>query len=254
MQQFIPTAPKAIVRPAPNPSAGLRLICFPYAGGGASVYHPWARLLPPAVELCVLQLPGRETRRGDPLYTTFAEAAAGLLEAIAPLLDKPCAFFGHSLGALLAFETARGLRRTGQPQPFHLLLSSRRPPQLPEPFGPIAGAAEAEFIAAVQRRYDGIPQVILQEPELLALFLPMLRADFAVLESHVYCEEPPLAAAITVYGGSADPIVTPAALDLWQMHTTGAFAHEQFAGGHFYLQAHRAALLASIAGRLGAGA
>lgn len=244
----------AVVRPVPNPAASLRLICFPYAGGGAAAYHPWAKLLPPAVELCVLQLPGRETRRGEPPYTVFADAAAGLLAAASPLLDKPCAFFGHSLGALLAFETARSLRRAGLPQPFHLLLSSRRPPQLPEPFGPIAQIPEAEFIAAVQRRYGGIPQVILQEPDLLALFLPTLRADFAVLESYAYREEPPLSADLTIYGGSEDPIATPAALDLWQVHTTGAFAHEQFAGGHFYLQSERAGLLASLVSRLHAGA
>jgi medium-chain acyl-[acyl-carrier-protein] hydrolase len=244
----------AVFRPAPNPAATLRLICFPYAGAGASAYHPWARLLPPAVELCALQLPGRELRRNERPYTTFAEAAAGLQATVAPLLDKPAVFFGHSLGALLAFETARGLRRAGQPQPRRLLLSSRRPPHLPEPFGPIAQLPEAEFVAEVQRRYDGIPQVILQEPELMALFLPTLRVDFAVLESHVYCEEPPLAAVITVYGGSDDPLVTPAALELWRQHTTGSFGREQFAGGHFYLQTQRGALLASIAKQLGLGA
>jgi len=245
-----PVPAGAILRPAPKPDAALRLFCFPYAGGGASAYHPWARLLPPTVELCALQLPGRETRRSEPPYSTFDEAIAGLSAAIDPLLDKPFVFFGHSLGALLAFETARRLRGEGKPQPQHLLLSSRRPPQLPEPFGPVAALPEGEFIAEIRRRYDGIPQVILQEPELMALFLPTLRADFGVLESHVYQAEPPLAAPITVYGGSGDPIVTAAALSQWREHTVGAFAQQQFPGGHFYLQAQRAELVAAISKRL----
>lgn len=243
-------AAAALFRPSPNPAAALRLICFPYAGGGASAFQPWARLLPPAVELSALQPPGRETRRRELPFRTFAEAVEGLAEAISPLLDKPCAFFGHSLGALLAFETACCLRRTGQLQPCHLLLSSRRPPHLPEPLAPLAQLPEAEFIDAVQGRYGGIPEVILQEPELMALFLPTLRADFAVLESYTYHAEPPLAAAITVYGGSDDPLAPAAVLGQWQQHTTGSFAQVQFAGGHFYLQTQRAALLASIGERL----
>jgi medium-chain acyl-[acyl-carrier-protein] hydrolase len=202
------------------------------------------------VELCALQLPGRETRRGEPPYRTFTQAADSLAGVISPLLDRPFAFFGHSLGALLAFETARRLRRNGQPQPLHLLLSSRRPPHLPEPFGPISHLPEDEFVAKVQQRYGGIPQVILQEPELLALFLPTLRADFGVLESHVYTDEPPLGAAITVYGGSEDPVVTAAALGQWRQHTAGAFAQAQFVGGHFYLQAQRDALLVDVGSRL----
>jgi medium-chain acyl-[acyl-carrier-protein] hydrolase len=250
MHQSFQALDTAVFCPAPNPAAALRLICFPYAGGGASAYHPWAKLLPSTVEVCALQLPGRETRRREMPYTKFDEAINGLIQALEPLLDKPFAFFGHSLGALLAFETARRLRQAGQPQPYHLLLSSRQPPQLPEPFPPIASLPETEFVAEVQRRYDGIPQVILQEPELMALFLPILRADFAVLESHSYCEEPPLAAAITVYGGSHDPLVTAAALNQWRQHTTEAFVQEQFAGGHFYVQVQRAALVASITRRL----
>jgi len=250
MSDSLSFAAGALLRPAPNPSAALRLFCFPYAGGGASAYHPWARLLAPAVEVCALQLPGRETRRSEPLYTDFDETIVGLSAVIEPLLDKPFAFFGHSLGALLAFETALYLRQGGQPQPQHLLLSSRRPPQLPEPFPPIAFLPEAEFVAEIQRRYDGIPQAILQEPELMSLFVPVLRADFAVLESHVYHDEKPLSAAMTVYGGSADPIVTAAALGLWRQHTTGDFTLQQYTGGHFYLQAQRPALLASIAERL----
>lgn len=250
MQYATMPAGAVIFRPAPNPAAAVRLICFPYAGGGASAFQPWARLLPPAVELCALQPPGRETRRREPPFHTFAEAVESLAEAVHPLLDKPCAFFGHSLGALLAFETARCLRRAGQPQPGHLLLSSRRPPHLPEPLAPLAELPEGEFVAAVQERYGGIPEVILQEPELMALFLPPLRADFAVLESYTYAAEPPLAAAITVYGGSDDPVVPATVLGQWRQHTTGPFAQVHFAGGHFYLQTQRAALLTSVGERL----
>ncbi len=238
---------RVIFRPFLQPAAGMRLFCFPYAGGGASAYHAWARLLPPDVELCIIQLPGRETRRADPPYTQFVTAVAALAEAIYPLLDKPAAFWGHSLGALLAFETAQTLRRSRQAALHHLFLSSRRPPQLAEPFPPIAGLPEQEFVAAIQSRYGGIPQPILQEPELMALFLPTLRADFALLESYVYREQPPLACAFTVLGGSEDPLVTTAGLRQWQQHTCGAFTQRQFSGGHFYLQAQRPALLELLA-------
>jgi medium-chain acyl-[acyl-carrier-protein] hydrolase len=236
----------AILRPFPNPAAALRLFCLPYAGGGASAYHGWGRLLPATIELCAIQLPGRETRRREPPYTDFGEAVAGLIDVACPLLDRPYALFGHSLGALLAFEMIRLLRRKGQPLPQQFFVSGRRSPQLPEPFPPIARLPDSEFVAAIQERYGGIPQAILQEPELMALFLPTLRADFRVLESHRYIAEPPLDCPIVVFGGREDSIATPLALRQWQVHTTADFCDRQFPGGHFYLQTQRAELVAAI--------
>jgi medium-chain acyl-[acyl-carrier-protein] hydrolase len=236
----------AVLRPLPQPNAALRLFCLPYAGGGASAYHPWARLLPPAIELCAVQLPGREARLREAPYTSFGEAVAGLGEALCPLLDRPYALFGHSLGALLAFELARWLRRNGQPEPEQLFVSSRRPPQLPEPYPPVAGLPDEEFIAKIQERYGGIPQLILQEPELMRMFLPILRADFKVLESYRYSVEPPLGCALAVFGGSEDAIATLAALREWQQHAAGTFSLREFAGGHFYLQTARAEVVASV--------
>ncbi len=240
----------AVVRPLPQPNAALRLFCLPYAGGGASAYHAWGRLLPPTIELCAVQPPGREARVREAPYTSFDEAVAGLGEALCPLLDRPYVLFGHSLGALLAFELARWLRRRGEPQPQQLFVSSRRPPQLPEPYPPVADLPDAEFTAKIQERYGGIPQVILQEPELMRMFLPILRADFKVLESYRYSVEPPLACALAVFGGSEDAIATPSALGQWQQHTAAAFSTRQFAGGHFYLQTLRADVVTAIADSL----
>jgi medium-chain acyl-[acyl-carrier-protein] hydrolase len=236
----------AVLRPLPQPNAALRLFCLPYAGGGASAYHAWGRLLPPTIELCAMQLPGREARVREAPYASFGEAVAGLGEALCPLLDRPYALFGHSLGALLAFELARWLRRRGGPQPQQLFVSSRRPPQLPEPYPPVASLPDEEFTAKIQQRYGGIPQVILQEPELMTMFLPILRADFKVLESYRYSVEPPLACALAVFGGSEDAIATPSALGEWQQHTAGAFSMREFAGGHFYLQTLRTEVVSGV--------
>ncbi|MFN8470344.1 MAG: alpha/beta fold hydrolase [Caldilineaceae bacterium] len=238
--------PAAVLRPLPQPDAALRLFCLPYAGAGASVYHAWSRLLPPTIELCAVQLPGREVRVRETPYTRFGEAITGLGEALCPLLDRPYALFGHSLGALLAFELARWFRHRGHPEPEVLFVSSRRPPQLPEPYPPVADLPDEEFTAKIQERYGGIPQVILQEPELMRMFLPILRADFKVLESYRYSVEPPLACALAVFGGSEDAIATPSALHEWQQHTAAAFSMRQFAGGHFYLQTARAEVVASV--------
>jgi medium-chain acyl-[acyl-carrier-protein] hydrolase len=150
----------------------------------------------------------------------------------------------------LAFEVARTLRRRGQPQPQRLIVSSRRPPHLPEPFPPMAELPDAEFVAAVQARYGGIPQPILQEPELLALFLPTLRADFSVLESYRYDEEAALACPIDAFSGDEDRIATTAAMRAWERHTTCLFATQQFAGGHFFLQTQRNEVLEVLHGLL----
>src|SRR5262245_60542657 len=119
--------------PKPNPAARLRLFCFPYAGAGVTVFSPWARLLPPEIELHAVQLPGRETRRHEEPYKQFPPLVEALSAALQPHLDKPFAFFGHSLGALISFETACHLRRQYGLEPAYLFVAGRRSPQLPNP-------------------------------------------------------------------------------------------------------------------------
>lgn len=230
----------------PDPAARLRLFAFPYAGAGTVVYRTWAAGLPKDVELNVIRLPGRESRLREQPYTQMQPLVTALVDAIQSTLDKPFAFFGHSMGGLVAFETARELRRRGLPMPLHLLISARRAPHLPDPDTLLYHLPDSVFVKEMQRRYDGIPVAILQTPELLALFVPMLKADFQVIETYTHTPEAPLDVPISAFGGTQDFVLRAGDLDGWREHTTQAFGVQKFVGKHFYLQTQQAALLAAV--------
>ena len=179
-----------IVRYRQNAQAPLRLFCFSYAGGGASVFRPWADMLPQGVEVCCIQLPGHEFRLGEPAYTRLTPLIQALADAISPYLDRPFAFFGHSMGALIAFELARQLRRTHDKQPVRLCLGAYRAPHLKNPNIKIYHLPSEVF--KVVLRADGIPERILQNEELMQAMLPTLRADFELCDTYQHAEEPPL--------------------------------------------------------------
>lgn len=218
-----------------SPSARVRLFCFPYAGGSAAAFRTWPKGVGHEVDVVPLHYPGRGARLSEPLLRRAGDLARAAAEAMAPHRDLPFALFGHSLGALLAFETARALRRLGGRQPSHLVVSGRRGPRIPEPETPIHGLADALFVDEVQRRYDAIPQAVLAEPELMALLLPSLRADFEVLETYAYVQEPALECSISAAGGDADARATLDGLAAWRDETRGAFELRTFEGGHFFI-------------------
>lgn len=170
-----------------------------------------------------------------------------LVDALAGQLAPPFAIFGHSLGALVGFAVARELRRRGLPSPVHLFVSARRAPQIPDA-ALLHKLPDPEFTAWL-RRLGGIPEAVFQEPELLAYFFPILRADLAVNGCRV-AAEPPLDCPITAMRGADDDRVTAEQLDAWQAQTRGAFDREVFPGGHFFLQTERTAVLGSLANRL----
>ena len=236
----------------------MRLICFSYAGGGAAVYRPWALSLPATVEVLAVQLPGRENRLREPTLRRMPELLGALLPALLPLLDRPFAFWGHSMGALVAYEAAHSLREQGGPQPLRLLLSARRAPQLPDRDTPMHGLDDEAFVAEIQRRYNGIPPEVLQYPELLELLLPALRADMAVIESHQQSTttraHPRFDGPISVFGGQGDARAPCHELEAWQAHTNEPVVMRQFSGGHFYFNDAevRRALLSAVAADLGA--
>ncbi|HEU4726930.1 MAG TPA: alpha/beta fold hydrolase [Kofleriaceae bacterium] len=234
-------------RPDPTPAA-LRLVCFPYGGGGAGIYRTWHKALPETVEVLAIDLPGRERRFREQPFDRLGPLVAALTDAVAPALQSPFAIYGHSLGALVGFSFARELRRRALPGPVHLFLSGRRAPQLPER-SPIRHLPDPEFQARVQR-LGGVPDAVARDPEVMAFFLPVLRADFTVAETATFTDEPPLACPITALGGADDERAAPAELDAWRVHTSAAFARELFPGGHFYLQSERAALLAWLSAQL----
>jgi medium-chain acyl-[acyl-carrier-protein] hydrolase len=238
-----------IIRYRPREQASLRLFCFSYAGGGASVFRSWADLLPEEVEVCCIQLPGHEYRLGEPAYTRLAPLVQTLAEAIAPYLDRPFAFYGHSMGALVSFELARQLRRAHNKQPVRLCLAAYRAPQLPNPNIKIYHLPSEVF--KVVLRADGIPESILQSEELMQAMLPTLRADFELCDTYRYAEEPPLECPFSIFGGLEDVRVGAADLDAWRLHSCASSNLHMLPGSHFFLHSAPELLLAAIAQDLG---
>ncbi|HEX8139723.1 MAG TPA: thioesterase II family protein [Pyrinomonadaceae bacterium] len=243
------TQDKWVIYPRENPLADIRLFCFPHAGGGASAYYLWLSALPSFVELCPIQLPGRENRIREPLFTGLPPLVNALAQALSPHLDKPFVFFGHSMGAKLAFELTRRLRRAGGPAPLRLFVSGHGAPHIQSTEPPIHTLPDAEFIREVQR-YEGMPQEILENEELMRYLLPILRADFTINETYVYTEEPQLSCPITAYGGLQDEGAPPADIEAWRKQTTGGFEFQMFPGGHFFLQTKRQPVLRELSHQL----
>jgi medium-chain acyl-[acyl-carrier-protein] hydrolase len=238
-----------ITFPRPNPTAVLRLFCFSYAGGGPSAYRFWAQDLPPEIEVCPVQLPGREARVRESAFYSIEPLVQVLVPQILPYLDKPFAFFGHSLGALVCFETARLLRHPYKFQPEYLFVSARQAPQLPFTHDPIYQLPDAEFMDKL-REYNGMSEEVLQNSELMQMLLPILRADFAVGETYIYTVDEAFSCPLLAFGGKKDPYISYDGLQAWQSQTTGSFAVHMFPGDHFYLHQMRPQLLQMIAHRL----
>src|SRR4029453_515698 len=236
----------------PRPQARLRLFCFPYAGGGALIFRTWSDGLPAEVEVCPIQLPGRGTRLMEPLFTQLSPLIQALAQALLPLLDKPFAFFGHSLGALVSFELARQLRRQYGVQPVRLFISADRAPQIPNRDPPIHSLPEGEFLVEL-RRLNGTPREVLEDEELRQIMLPLLRADFAVYETYGYSTEPPLNCPISAFGGLQDHRVSRGDLEAWRDQTSVSVSLRMFPGDHFFLNTTQASLLGALSQELRGG-
>lgn len=237
-----------IVRYRQNEQAHLRLFCFSYAGGGASVFRPWPDLLPSDVEVCCIQLPGHEYRLAEPAYTRLRPLVETLAEAINPYLDRPFAFFGHSMGSLVSFELARQLRRAHDKHPVHLFIGAYRAPHLPNPNVKIYHLPIEVF--KVILRADGIPERILQNEELMQALLPTLRADFELCDTYEYREEAPLACPFSIFGGQEDMRVCQSDLEAWRVHGSEASSLSMLPGSHFFLHSAQDLLLAAISQEL----
>ena len=223
-----------IKRTGQDPETCFRLFCFPYAGGGASIYHDWPERLPSDIEVCAIQLPGRENRFGEPPFANLSSLVDALADVLYPNLDFPFAFFGHSLGSLISFELTRRLRRQKAPCPLQLFVSGCRAPQLPNPDPPIHQLPDAEFIEEL-RCLNGTPKAVLDNPELMELLLPLLRSDIGIYETYVYDHEAPLDCPIFAFGGLEDKEVSREELAAWHDQTRSRFNIQMFPGDHFFL-------------------
>lgn len=233
----------------PNPRASMRLFCFPYAGGTALIYRRWAQQVPSHMEVIAIQLPGRATRMHDPLVTKLTDLIEPLARAIEPFVNEPFAFFGHSMGALIAFEVARFFQREGWPLPLHMFVSGRSAPQLNREHAPLYNLPKNELLEEVQQ-LEGTPPEVLDNPELMELMLPILRADFSICDTYEYTEGAPLACPITALGGLQDHDISRRDVEAWREQTSDTFTLRMFAGNHFFIHSNETLLLNLLATQL----
>lgn len=225
------------VTPAANAHCEVRLICFPFAGGGTLTYRGWPGMLDSRVEVVAVQLPGRDRRRAEEPIPSIMSVVVQVADAIEAHLDRPYLLCGHSMGAVLAFEMSRELRRRGLRQPDGVIVSARRAPHLPDP-GPVMHTLSDRDFKARLKGMNGTPPEVLESDELMDLVLPMLRADFQACETHEYTDEPPMEYPLLAMGGDADPDVEPESVEAWHRYTTGEFEAVIMRGDHFVIQNH----------------
>jgi medium-chain acyl-[acyl-carrier-protein] hydrolase len=236
-----------------NPSAAIRLFCFPYAGGGASAFVRCMAQMAHGVEICPVQPPGRENRLSEECLTSVGEVAKAAAEALEPYFDKDFAVFGHSLGAILGFEMLQRLRQTGGPAARHLIVSAHRAPHIPLPHAPTWDLPDLQLRQRLED-LNGTPKGVLDHPELQALMLPLIRADFRLDETYALapgCRA--LDCPITVIGGSQDKDVPELHLQEWRRWTNAGFDLKMIEDDHFFIHSQSTKLTAVIADALRSG-
>jgi surfactin synthase thioesterase subunit len=227
--------------------APTRLVCLPHAGGAASFYFPMAKALAPALDVLVVQYPGRQDRLTEPVPTTIAEFADEVCKALTPLDDRPVALFGHSMGSAIAFELALRLHDQGRP-PIHLFASGRRAPTRPRNDNVHKGTDD-EIVARL-RSMAGTNADLLADPQILAMILPAVRADYRAIETYRALPGTKVDCPVTVLTGDNDPQITVEEAEAWRECVTGPVDIRVYPGGHFFLVDHASAITALIKERL----
>lgn len=228
-----------------SPTVSLRLFCLPYAGGGARIFWRWPQQLPRTIEVCPIELPGRGSRMQEPPLTNLLALVRDMAYSIRPNLDRPFALFGHSMGALLGFELARLLRREEGVGPVGLFVSGCGAPQIHYGGLPTYDLPDSELLEEL-RCLNGTPKEVLDNPELMQLMLPLLRADFEMIETYTYFPEPPLDCPISAFGGLRDPKTKLEHLVPWRDQTTARFTLRMLNGDHFFLHQAEPQLLYAL--------
>ncbi|WP_340679284.1 thioesterase domain-containing protein [Paraglaciecola sp.] len=220
--------------PQPRPNAKVRLICFPFAGGNASTYIAWASRLDSFIELIAVQLPGRANRFNEPAIADMDELIAAMFTPFQKITDKPYVFFGHSLGSRMAFSLMLACKKVGLPGPVHFFASGSKGPQHAPRANRISHLDDQQFIQAL-RTIGGTPKILLDNPEQMNLYLPLLRADFAISENFKLQSSIVFDCPLTVLGGAEDDEISKDELLSWQKHFTVFEALHILAGNHFFV-------------------
>ncbi len=234
----------------PEPGDGaVRLICFPYAGGSASVFRDWDRALPPGVEVLAARLPGRAERWREEPFTSLELLVDALTEPVEALTDRPFAFFGHSMGAVLAFELSRRMRRERGVEPEHVFVASCNPP-LPDVPMPVLGTLEEPALRAKLADL-GLAEEIMADEDLMEMLLPLVRADLRIADGYLDRDGEPLTCPLTAFHGKRDPMVSAEDMAQWSVGTTGPFLLRQVQGAHLFSDDGWRDVLTAVSDELG---
>lgn len=225
----------------------LNLFCFPYAGAGTIEYRSWQVLFPDRIRVCPVRLPGREDRMKETPYSAMDPLVKVLFQELSSDLQKvPFAFYGHSMGAWIAYELCRELRRQQENLPVYLFVAARWAPHLPDPLPLLSPLPDKEFLNQLQERYQAIPPAIFNNAEAMQFFLPVLRGDMQLLDEYQWKPEDPLSVPIHVFYGAEDPRVPPALIPPWAEHTNQSFGIEKIQGDHFFLRSSKKNLISKL--------
>ena len=228
-----------------QPAATTRLFCFPFSGGTAGIYKDWKTSAPSHLEVVPIHLPGREKRFSETPFHDLGDMVAALLEVLAEHLDKPYAFYGHSMGAVILFELTRQIRARGLPLPQYLFPAGYRSPERPNPKSNIHHLSDDDFVEEL-RDYEGTPESFFEHEELVKAMLPMLKADFSVHETYKCYQAEPLPVPILAFHGRQDPVAPESEMLGWAAHTSAEFELYPLPGEHFFLHATRPLLMRKI--------
>ncbi len=212
----------------------VRLFCLPHAGSGAAAFYRWRRQIEPAIAVCPVLLPGRESRLAEPCVRSISLLTDALMHPAAQVTDRPYAIFGHSMGALVGWCWAVALERAGWPAPRCLIVSGRNAPEIVDERQALHLLDEGDFVAHLDQRYGGHTSALLEDPELRDLFLPVLRADLELVASYKYEQVPQLGCPIVAVAGWEDPSVSELGLRAWGSRTDATFELKRFPGDHFF--------------------